>query len=118
MASRKRLASRKDDRLTIGLDLGDKTSRYGVLESDGEMALEDRVATTRAGLIEKCRGLPPCRIAIEVGGHSPWVSRLLTGMGHEVIGLPGTFPVLFVSIAFRPPKSPPLPKPPWVRLDR
>jgi transposase len=25
------------------------------------------------------------RIAIEVGAHSPWVSRLLTGLGHEVI---------------------------------
>ena len=85
--SRKRLASLKkdDDRLTIGLDLGDKASRYCVLESGGEIALEDRVATTRAGLIKKFQGLPPCRIAIEVGQHSPWVSRLLTGMGHEVI---------------------------------
>jgi len=26
-----------------------------------------------------------CRIAIEVGGHSPWVSRLLIALGHEVI---------------------------------
>ncbi len=85
LASRKRLASRKEDRLTIGLDLGDKASRYCVLESGGEIALEDRVATTRAGLIKKFQGLPPCRIAIEVGQHSPWVSRLLTGMGHEVI---------------------------------
>ena len=85
LASRKRLASLKDDRLTIGLDLGDKTSRYCVLESGGEIALEDSVATTHAGLIKKFQGLPPCRIAIEVGQHSPWVSRLLTGMGHEVI---------------------------------
>ena len=86
LVSRKRLASlKKDDRLTIGLDLGDKASRYCVLESGGEIALEDLVATTRAGLIKKFQGLPPCRIAIEVGQHSPWVSRLLTGMGHEVI---------------------------------
>ena len=26
-----------------------------------------------------------CRIAIEVGTHSPWVIRLLTRFGHEVI---------------------------------
>ena len=26
-----------------------------------------------------------CRIALEVGTHSPWVSRLLSSMGHEVI---------------------------------
>jgi len=26
-----------------------------------------------------------CRTAVEVGNHSPWVSRLLTKLGHEVI---------------------------------
>jgi transposase len=26
-----------------------------------------------------------CRIAMETGTHSPWVSRLLTALGHEVI---------------------------------
>jgi transposase len=30
-------------------------------------------------------GLKHCRIAIEVGTHSPWVSRLLAEIGHEVI---------------------------------
>jgi transposase len=29
--------------------------------------------------------LQRCRIAVEVGTHSPWVSRLLTKLGHEVI---------------------------------
>jgi transposase len=29
--------------------------------------------------------LPRCRIAMETGTHSPWVSRLLTALGHEVI---------------------------------
>jgi len=29
--------------------------------------------------------LPRCRVALEVGTHSPWVSRQLTDMGHEVI---------------------------------
>ena len=29
--------------------------------------------------------LPRCRIAMETGTHSPWVSRLLTTLGHEVI---------------------------------
>ncbi len=76
--------------MTIGMDLGDRESRdtesrYCVLESDGEIALEDIVPTTKVGITKKLRGLPPCRIAIEVGPHSPWVSRLLTAMGHEVI---------------------------------
>src|SRR5450631_3126215 len=30
-------------------------------------------------------GLEPCLIALEVGTHSPWVSRLLKSLGHEVI---------------------------------
>ncbi len=29
--------------------------------------------------------LEPCLIALEVGTHSPWVSRLLSRLGHEVI---------------------------------
>ena len=29
--------------------------------------------------------MKPCRVAIEVGTHSPWVSRLLQSCGHEVI---------------------------------
>src|SRR5215469_6185556 len=30
-------------------------------------------------------GMPRSRIALETGMHSPWVSRLLSGLGHEVI---------------------------------
>jgi hypothetical protein len=29
--------------------------------------------------------MPRCRIALETGMHSPWVSRLLSELGHEVI---------------------------------
>ena len=29
--------------------------------------------------------MPRCRIALETGTHSPWVSRLLSELGHEVI---------------------------------
>ncbi len=81
----KRLARGKGDGWTIGMDLGDKTSRYCVLDENGAVLLEDSVATTRGALTKKYAGLVPCRIAIEVGGHSPWVSRLLQKMGHEVI---------------------------------
>jgi len=83
--SSKRLKSRAGDRLTIGMDLGDKTSRYCVLNEAGEVVLEDSVATTAGAVSKKFQGLAACRIALEVGGHSPWVSRLLTKMGHEVI---------------------------------
>jgi transposase len=71
--------------LTIGMDLGDKTSRYCALNEQGEVAGEGSVATTRKGMTEKFGGLDRCRLAMEVGTHSPWVSRLLTSWGHEVI---------------------------------
>jgi transposase len=67
------------------MDLGDKTSHYYVLDSEGEMVRESTVATTKKGMKQRFGHLPKCRIAIEVGTHSPWVSRLLSSFGHEVI---------------------------------
>ena len=71
--------------LTIGMDLGDKMSRFCVIDKAGDVITEGGVATTRKGISEKFVGLKHCRIAIEVGTHSPWVSRLLAEIGHEVI---------------------------------
>jgi transposase len=70
--------------ITIGVDLGDKTSRYCVLDANGEVQTEGSVATTKKAMAEKFGGRK-CRIAIEVGTHSPWLSRLLSSLGHEVI---------------------------------
>jgi len=47
--------------------------------------VERSVATTKKGLARAFGSIPRCRIAIEVGTHSPWVSRLLRSWGHEVI---------------------------------
>ena len=33
----------------------------------------------------KFAGMRRCRVAMEVGTHSPWLSRLLTALGFEVI---------------------------------
>jgi transposase len=76
---------RTQESLTIGMDLGDKTSRYCVLNSEGEILREVQAATTKAGMLEKFGSLGRARIAIEVGTHSPWVSRLLRSLGHELI---------------------------------
>src|SRR5450432_2824431 len=79
----RRMAVRQ--RLTVGLDLGDSSSRYCILDEAGDKASENKVATTKTGLSSVFGKMPPCRIALEVGTHSPWVSRHLAGMGHEVI---------------------------------
>ena len=83
--SRKGRAKGAEGPLTIGLDLGDKTSRYCVLDGQGEVKQESRVATSKKEMAETFGALRRSRIALEVGTHSPWVSRLLSSLGHEVI---------------------------------
>jgi transposase len=46
---------------------------------------EGSVATTKKAMTQKFAGMRRCRIALEVGTHSPWLSRMLHGFGHEVI---------------------------------
>ena len=71
--------------LTIGLDLGDRFSAYCILSEAGEVVLEHKLATTPEAMKQVFGSMPRCRIAMETGTHSPWVSRLLVGLGHEVI---------------------------------
>jgi transposase len=71
--------------VTIGMELGDKTSRYGVLDNHtGAQIKEGSVPTSQKGMRQTFGALPLCRSALEVGTHSPWVSRLLNRLGHEV----------------------------------
>jgi transposase len=83
--SPKRARARKGGPITIGMDLGDKTSRYCVLGENGEQLSEGSVATTKKAMTQKFAGRRRCRVAMEVGTHSPWLSRLLARLGFEVI---------------------------------
>src|ERR1035438_2530971 len=74
-----------EQKLTIGFDLGDRSSWYCVLDEQGEVVLEQRLGTTPKAMKEVFGGMPRSRIALETGTHSPWVSRLLSELGHEVI---------------------------------
>jgi transposase len=72
-------------KLTIGLDLGDRGSWYCVLDEAGAIVLEQKLGTTPKAMRDVFGAIPRSRIALETGTHSPWVSRLLNGLGHEVI---------------------------------
>jgi transposase len=72
-------------KLTVGIDLGDRSSRYCILDEQGEPMVEGSMATTRKGLAQVLGSKPRSRVALEVGTHSPWVSRYLAELGHEVI---------------------------------
>jgi transposase len=75
----------RDDKLTIGLDLGDRNSWYCVLDENGQAIREQKLSTTAKALREVFGSMPRSRMALETGTHSPWVSRLLKELGHEVI---------------------------------
>lgn len=70
---------------TIGLDVGDRTNQLYRLGPEGEVVEEARITTTKPALGRRFREMAPARVVLEVGPHSPWISRLLTAAGHEVI---------------------------------
>ena len=73
--------------MTVGLDLGDKRSHYCVVDPSGEVSCRKSVSTTPRALrthFARLRTLGVDRVALEVGSHSPWVSRLLSAQGFEV----------------------------------
>jgi transposase len=81
----KQIRNFSKQKLTIGLELGDRSSWYCVLDATGSVLLEQRLSTTPKAMKEVFGAMPRSRIALETGMHSPWVSRLLSELGHEVI---------------------------------
>lgn len=75
----------KAQQLTIGLDVGDRISHYCMLDETGNVILEQSVPTTPKGIQQVFSRISRSRIALETGTHSPWLSRLLTQLGHDVI---------------------------------
>lgn len=71
--------------ITIGIDLGDKKHAVCVLDNEGEILKQRSMVNTRESLQRLSKAYPGARIAMEVGSHSPWISRLLTERGHEVL---------------------------------
>lgn len=84
--------------LTVGVDLGDRYSHYCILNGEGEVVEEGRMQSTEAGLRRHFEAEPRMRIALECGTHSPWVSRLLKSLGHQVlVANPRKIPALTAS---------------------
>ena len=83
--SLKRKSVRSMEGITIGLDLGDRSSRTYEVNANGECVREGTVITTVAGMTHYFGERERCRVVLEVGTHSPWVSRLLVQLGHEAI---------------------------------
>jgi len=71
--------------ITVGLDLGDRFCRYCEMDFQTGVIAEGRLRTTAEALRRQFAGREPLRIVMEVGTHSPWASRLLEELGHEVL---------------------------------
>lgn len=70
---------------TIGIDLGDKMSRYAILDEEG-VAVEEGAFGNHVDSVAKHFGnRDRARVALEVGTQSAWIARELTKLGHEVI---------------------------------
>jgi transposase len=70
---------------TIGLDLGDRWTEGRVLDASGEVVESFRVRTTEPAMDSRLSSYAPSRVVLEVGTHSPWVSRCVAKHGHETI---------------------------------
>jgi transposase len=68
-----------------GIDVHVASSEICVLDEGGGVSERAKIPTTQASLGRWFGGRERMRICIEAGGMSPWVSRVLGGLGHEVI---------------------------------
>jgi transposase len=69
----------------VGLDVGDRHVHYCMLDLAGEVIAEGVITTREQSVRMLLDGKPRMRVALEAGNHSPWISRLLTELGHEAI---------------------------------
>lgn len=70
---------------TVGIDLGDKVSRYAIVDEAGEVVEEGSFRNNAASIAKHFGKQPRSRVALEVGGQSAWIARELETLGHEVI---------------------------------
>lgn len=70
--------------LTIGLDVGDRTTHVCVLDADRAVAHRDRCATRREDVLGTLQPFAGARVVLEAGSQSPWLSAALRERGFLV----------------------------------
>jgi len=70
---------------TVGVDLGDKVSRYAILNEEGEVIEEGSFRNNAESIATHFAKQGPSRVALEVGAQSAWIAREFKKLGHEVI---------------------------------
>ena len=72
-------------KITIGLDLGDRKSAICEVDEGARVVKEGSILSTRSALETYLGGRDRCRVVMEAGTHSPWVSRQVEALGHEAV---------------------------------
>jgi transposase len=68
----------------IGIDLGDKNCDVCVMNGEGEVSEEFRLAMKAAEFQKYFVTIGRSRVAVEAGGQSRWVAETIQRCGHEV----------------------------------
>ncbi len=70
---------------TIGIDLGDRKHAICVLGAAGKILSELIIVNSRESMARLSKKHPGALVVMEVGKHSPWISRFFTDLGHRVL---------------------------------
>jgi transposase len=73
------------DGITVGIDLGDKKHAICVMDATGETIDARKITNYLESLRRLSKKFPTARMVMEVGSHSPWISRFFSDLEHEVI---------------------------------
>ena len=74
--------------ITVGIDISDHYSKICIVdEVDGQIEVveETRIRTTPDAVTQYFSWRGPMLVAMEVGAHSAWMSRIISELGHEVV---------------------------------
>ena len=71
--------------ITVGMDLGDKTNLVCVLDKAGNLLQSKSIDNNLESIKKYFMKYKGATVAIEAGTHSPWISRLLSSMGCNVL---------------------------------
>lgn len=71
--------------ITIGMDLGDKTNFVCILDNTGNVQQSKPIENNMESIEKFFKQYKGATVAIEAGTHSPWISRLLSSMGNNVL---------------------------------
>ena len=79
------MKNNKQFRTYIGVDLADRKHQICVHDKNGDTIIEKKINNTHEHLAQLANDFPNSLVAMEVGTHSPWISRYLEALGMTII---------------------------------